>query len=49
MDTKAMIWCGAVVLLLCIMLMFYCLMHMSSHADDMEEEMLREEGYYGKD
>ena len=50
MDTKAIIWCGVVILLLCIMLMVYCLMHMASHADKLEEEMLREEGLFdGKD
>lgn len=50
MDTKVLIWGAAVVLILTIVLMFFCLMKMASHADELEEEMLREEGiFYGKD
>ena len=50
MDTKVMIWGAAAILILTIAAMIFCLLKMASHADELEEEMLREEGiFYGKD
>lgn len=50
MDAKTLIWSGAVAIIMVILVMVYCLIKMASHADELEDEMLREERLYdGKD